>query len=186
MLFCREISYNGCVMRIELDKLVKSRGAFAHVYQPEELALEEEGVRMTRPAELSGRIDRKGHEVHLSGSIVAGAEIECDRCLQPIAIPINADFDVSYVPVEDYATGVTPELQADDLNLSVFQEETIDIDALAREQVTLALPSHALCCEDCMGLCPVCGINKNMQACQCESTEIDPRWAALKSLANRK
>lgn len=182
MLFCRDISHNGCVMRIELDKLGKYGGAFAHVYQPNELSLEEAGVRLTRPAELRGRIDREGHEVRLNGSITARAEIDCDRCLQPIVVPINADFDVNYVPAEDYAADVTPELHVEDLNLSVFEEETIDIDDLAREQVLLALPSRALCSEDCKGLCPVCGINKNMQACQCESSEVDPRWAALKDL----
>jgi uncharacterized protein len=173
-------------MRIELDKLGKNGGAIEHIYQPDELALEESRIRLAQPAEVRGRVDRKGHEVRLHGSVTSRAEVDCDRCLQPFMVPIDVDFDVSYIPVQDYAAGMNPELHSEDLNLSVFDEEVIDIDDLAREQVLLALPSRALCCEDCKGLCPVCGINKNVQACKCESTEIDPRWVALKSLANRK
>ena len=182
MLLCRDILNKGCVMRIELDKVGKHGAAFAHVYQPEELALVEEGVRLVRPPALNGRIDRDGRSVRLKGSITAQAEVDCDRCLQPISVPIAAEFEVSYVPVTDYVAGETPELQEEDLNVSVFDEETIDLDDLAREQVLLAMPSRSLCQEDCKGLCPVCGINKNVQACNCESREVDPRWAALKDL----
>jgi uncharacterized protein len=182
MLFCRDISHNGCVMRIELDKLGKNGSAFAHAYQPEELAIDEEGVRLVRPPALKARIDRDGDQVRLKGSITAEAEVECDRCLKPIRIPVDAEFDVGYVPVTDYSADETPELHEEDLNVSVFDEEMIDIDDLAREQVLLAMPLRSLCREDCKGLCPVCGINKNVQACQCESTEVDPRWAALKDL----
>lgn len=169
-------------MRIELDKLGKNGTAFAHAYQPEDLGLEEDGVHLTRPPAVKGRIDRDGHQVRVKGSIAAEAEVECDRCLQPISVPVDTEFDVSYVPTMDYVAGETPELNEEDLIVSVFDDESIEIDDLAREQVLLALPSRVLCREDCKGLCPVCGINKNMQACQCESADVDPRWAALKDL----
>jgi len=169
-------------MRIELDKVGRHGAAFAHDYQPEELLFDEEDVRLTRPLALKGRIERDDHMVRAKGSILTEAEVACDRCLQPINVPIATEFDVSYVPVTDYAADETPELHEEDLNVSVFDDETIDLDDLAREQVLLAMPSRSLCREDCKGLCPVCGINKNMQACKCEAAEVDPRWEALKDL----
>jgi uncharacterized protein len=45
----------------------------------------------------------------------------------------------------------------------------------------LAVPFAPLCREDCKGLCPQCGIDRNTGTCSCEPP-IDPRLAALKGL----
>lgn len=169
-------------MRIELDKLGKNGANFAHAYQTEELVIGEERVRLMRPPIVNGRIERDGNVVRLKGSMRAETEVDCDRCLAPIRIPVETEFDVDYVPATDYASVETPELHENDLTVSIYDHETIDIDDLAREQVLLAMPSRSLCREDCKGLCPVCGINRNVQACQCESKEADPRWLTLKDL----
>jgi uncharacterized protein len=42
-----------------------------------------------------------------------------------------------------------------------------------------------LCREDCQGLCPVCGADKNTGACSCVESSPDPRWAALAALKSR-
>jgi DUF177 domain-containing protein len=77
-------------------------------------------------------------------------------------------------------------LQKEDLALSVFDGETIDLDELVREQVLLAMPPRMLCAEECKGLCPVCGEDRNSQECACETKEIDPRWAGLAGLAREE
>lgn len=170
-------------MRIELDKLDKTDGQFAHAYEPEELVLDDEHVRLTAAPEVSGRATRSGHQVRLRGSITARAEVDCDRCLKQVDLPVETSFDVTYVPAADYtALTEAAELQEEDLSLSVFDGEAIDVDELVREQVLLALPTRALCREDCHGLCPVCGADRNKEACACEAKEADPRWSALKDL----
>jgi uncharacterized protein len=170
-------------MRIELDKLEGTGGQFAHAYEPEELVLDDEHVRLTAWPQVAGTVRRDGHQVRLRGQITARAEVDCDRCLKAVDMPVETSFDVTYVPAADYGKGPeAAELQEDDLSLSVFDGEAIDVDDLVREQVLLALPTRALCGEDCKGLCPVCGADKNMDCCNCESTEVDPRWAALKDL----
>ena len=170
-------------MRIELDKLEGTGGQFAHAYEPEELVLDDEHVRLTRWPEVSGNARRNGQQVRLRGTITARAEVDCDRCLKSVDIPVETDFDVTYVPAADYgAEPEAAELQEDDLGLSIFDGESIDVDELVREQVLLTLPTRALCGEDCKGLCPVCGEDRNKEACACEPTEVDPRWAALKDL----
>jgi uncharacterized protein len=171
-------------MRIELDKLEQTDGSFAHVYEPEEIVLDEEHVRLTKQPEIEARMSRSGHEVRLRGRISARAEVDCDRCLTTVAIPVETKFDVAYVPEDDYRSSEAAELQEEDLSLSVFDGETIDVDELVREQLLLALPSRALCGEQCKGLCPTCGANLNTNPCDCQSKEIDPRWAGLKNLVN--
>ena len=169
-------------MRIELDKLEGREGKFSYRYEPDELVLDDEHARLVEPPQVSGRINRSGHDVRLQGSVVARAEVDCDRCLKQVSVPIETEFDVTYVPAAAYVENEAAELQEEDLGLSVYEDEVIDIDELVREQVLLTLPSRALCGEDCRGLCPVCGANRNENPCECESKETDSRWGALKDL----
>lgn len=173
-------------MRIELDKLEQTGNRFAHNFEPEEIVLDEEHARLLTAPDINLRVNRSGHEFRLRGTISALAEVDCDRCLKSISFPITAEFDVKYVPSEDYTSTEVAELQEDDLKVSFFEGETIDIDELVREQVLLALPGRALCGEECKGLCPVCGTNKNSDSCNCDSAGIDPRWAGLEKLVNRE
>jgi uncharacterized protein len=169
-------------MRIELDKLEGKSSAIAHTYEADEIVLEEENARLTEAPQLNGRITRNGHEARLQGTITARAELDCDRCLRAVAVSVETDFDVTYVPAADYYSETTAELQEEDLSLSVFDGVTIDLDELVREQVLLAMPPRVLCEGECKGLCPICGADKNKQSCTCEAREIDPRWAALAEL----
>jgi len=57
-----------------------------------------------------------------------------------------------------------------------------DLAPLVAEQLILALTSRALCREDCLGLCPHCGINLNLHRCDCEQTARDARLAVLRTL----
>src|SRR5215212_8073277 len=165
-------------MRIELDRLQETGDRFAHRYEPEELVLDEEHARLTGPPEVLGRVQTGGHEVRLRGKITARAEVDCDRCLKSVTVPVETEFDVTYVPADDYRESEAAELREEDLGLSVFDGETIDVDELVREQLLLALPTRALCAEECKGLCPVCGADLNAEAaCGCETKEVDPRWA---------
>ena len=169
-------------MRIELDKLEGKSAKFAHTYGPDELVLDDEHMRLIEPPQVTARINRSDHEVRVSGQITARAELDCDRCLKGIEVPIEASFDVSYVAAQDYVETDAAELQAEDLSLSVYEDQAIEVDDLVREQVLLALPTRALCTEDCKGLCPICGANRNEMSCECEAAETDPRWKALKDL----
>ena len=172
-------------MRVTLEELEKGKVPFAHIYQPEELSLEDEDARLAAPAEVRGQAVRgSSAEVRVRGSVAAQVATRCDRCLKEVTVPAAADFDVTYVPTaEDEAAGGASELQDEDLTLAVFEGDAIDVDELTREQILLALPARTLCREDCRGLCPTCGADLNgPESCACEATETDPRWAALAAL----
>ena len=168
-------------MRLELENLEQA-GAFAHVYQPDELELDEGELRLIAPADVRGRIRRKGDEVELSGTFQAELETPCARCLKPVAIPVGAEFSERFVPAVSWRSAEQHELAREDLNLSVFDGEAIDLDQLVREEIVLAAPAQVLCREDCQGLCPTCGRDKNAAACGCDTGEIDSRWEELKDL----
>jgi uncharacterized protein len=173
-------------MLVELGSLEPRGGKFAHSYEPGELTLDDERVNLAAPPRVSGRIQRSETRVTVEGQVEAELKLECDRCLKPIQLPVASVFRVEYVTPETYQTQAAAELLEEDLALSVFDGEVIDIDEIVREQLLLALPAQVLCSEDCKGLCATCGADRNLNECNCGEVDIDPRWAGLKNLVNRE
>ena len=88
----------------------------------------------------------------------------------------------AFVTEENYTSEKEAEVRNDDLNVSIYDGEKIDLTDLVREQILLDLPTQILCREDCKGLCQKCGANLNEVNCNCAENETDPRWSALKNL----
>jgi uncharacterized protein len=173
-------------MRIELVNLEHGRADFAHVYQPDELGSLDERLSLVEPVAVTGNVRLAGAEVFVNGHIETRVQVECDRCLQPVALPVNADFELEYITGQAYESSSVVELNEDELSVSVFDGETIDVDEIVKEQILLAVPTRTLCRPDCKGICPDCGIDKNTSDCTCGTDEVDPRWAALKNLTSGK
>jgi DUF177 domain-containing protein len=173
-------------MRIELAGLENGKGTFAHAYAPGELVLEDERVRLLIPPTVSGEFRQKGNRVDVRGRLAARVQLECDRCLKPIELPVDSRFKLEYVTSEEYQAQQAVELTEEDLDLSVFDGEAIDLDELVTQELLLAIPDHVLCNDNCKGLCAVCGKDRNSVDCNCETKEVDPRWAGLEKLVNRE
>jgi uncharacterized protein len=173
-------------VRIELGSLEAGRAEFAHTYAEGELVLEEDRLRLEQSPAISGKIRREDRRVHMEGRVIARVLVECDRCLKLIELPVDSIFKLEYVTQEDYQAQQAVELTEDDLDLSVFDGEAIDIDELVTEEILLAVPDHILCRDDCKGICPRCGGDRNSVDCGCRTAEVDPRWAGLKELVNGK
>src|SRR4030095_825858 len=171
-------------MRIELENLEGGKGSFAHTYQPDELDLMDDRLRLEQPASVTGRIRTSGSEVRVSGKVDARVEVGCDRCLKALEVPVSAKFALEYITGQEYESTHVAELSTEEMAVSVFDGETIDVDEIVREQILLALPDRALCNDDCKGICSNCGTDLNSGNCNCESSEIDPRWEALKKFKN--
>jgi uncharacterized protein len=169
-------------VRIKLENLEGGKGDFAHVYQPEELNPVDERIRLTEPASVSGQVRLSRNQVFVEGHVDTRAQVECDRCLQPVELPVSADFALDYITGSEYESSQAVELTEAELSVAVFDGEAIDVDEIVKEQVVLAVPTRMLCREECKGICPECGIDRNTGECKCVTSEIDPRWAALKNL----
>lgn len=173
-------------MRIELSGLESGKGAFAYAYAPGELDLKDDRVRLLSPPRVSGQIRQVGRRVRVSGRVAARVQVGCDRCLKAVEVPVDSRFTLEYVTAEDYQAQQVDELTKEDLDLSIFADEVIDIDELVTEELLLAVPDHVLCNDNCKGICPVCGVDRNSVDCACQTAEVDPRWAGLKELVNGK
>jgi uncharacterized protein len=169
-------------MRIELERLEGRKGDFAHVYQPDELNPIDERVTLIEPAAVTGKVNLAGNEVFVNGQIDTRVQVECDRCLQTVELPVNAVYQLEYISGSDYESIQAAELTEAEMLVSVFDGGAIDVDEIVKEQLLLTVPTRLLCREDCKGICPECGIDRNTGECSCVTEEIDPRWAALKNL----
>lgn len=166
-------------MYIDLTKLVEGVKKFDEAIQ---IDLDEESARLLEPCRISGELKKGIVQVDVKGSISAKTEIECSRCITPVISTLDFSFKVSYITEEHYTSEKESELHGEDLDVSLYDGEKIDLTELVREQILLNLPTQIFCQENCKGLCPKCGANLNEKTCNCETKDIDPRWAKLKNL----
>jgi uncharacterized protein len=170
-------------MNIQVSQISEDEGlTIRHLYPEGEPALVGQESRLVRETALSARATREGEKVKMVGSLKATVQIECDRCLTPIIVPIDQSFDLLYVPpLRAGSAQEEHELADKDLSVAFYQNQTIDCDDLVREQIELTLPMARLCSDDCRGLCSQCGANLNEGLCACGGETADSRWAALKA-----
>jgi uncharacterized protein len=169
-------------MNIHISQISEEDGlSVKHTYKEGELKLRGDDSRLIGPTSVEARATREGHRVKLAGNVQASAEMDCDRCLSALSVLVDQSFDLLYIPPAKTASAQEEkELGYDDLSIAFYQDQVIDIDDLAREQIELALPMSRLCGDACRGLCPECGVNLNETECACSVEQVDPRWAALK------
>lgn len=171
-------------MNIVVAQISEDEGLSVHHLYPEgDPSLAGGEGQLIGKCELTLRATRAVDKVELIGGVSVVVEFECDRCLTTLSIPVEASFDLLYVP--PIGTGDERELGENDLSLGFYQDGVIDVDDLAREQIELALPMARLCSEECRGICPECGANLNLGACGCSEGQVDMRWAALKELKSK-
>lgn len=133
-------------------------------------------------AEGEATIDEMTQEIRFSGHLAVPLHLECDRCLAPIDVAVDTDFELVYEPLPEAAPAQELELHPGDIDLGFYEGDGMELHDVLREQVLLEFPSRALCSPECKGLCPVCGVNRNEQNCSCTTTFPDERWAALRNL----
>lgn len=121
------------------------------------------------------RLDALVDGIHASGAVAGDVVMACRRCLAELAREVSAEVDEVFL---------TPaEAQSDEEYLVV--ENEIDLAPMLRDAMVLALPLNPLCRDDCLGLCPVCGADRNRVACGHEASPSDVRWGPLGDLRRR-
>jgi uncharacterized protein len=127
-------------------------------------------VPADEPVTVEGTLERISEGIVVRAEIVAPWRAACSRCLAPVGGTVAVHVDELFEPAP---------LEGETYPLA---DETIDLEPLVRDALLLELPAAPLCRTDCAGLCPHCGVDRNTTACDCHTEELDPRWAALRSL----
>jgi uncharacterized protein len=154
---------------------------------PRDLGLKEVvGVPEGAPLELELRLESVMEGVLVTGTARARAEGECVRCLEPLELDLEAEFQelFSYPDADDRGRAITEpgDDAEDDEDRYYLEDGLFDLEPLLRDAVVLALPMQPVCQEDCPGLCSECGARLADDPDH-HHDAVDIRWAALQGLA---
>ena len=169
-------------MQLELTRYRQPLGHFSRIFPPQEVEQEGDSYRIVQPVVLDFDIHKDKDRFRLEGTVRTELELTCSRCLEAFRLPVDAAFDLRYLPASAMSTEEERGIEEADLETSYYRDEQIDLNELMREQFYLALPMKPLCRDDCKGLCPQCGTNLNTGTCACATAWEDPRLAPLKQL----
>jgi len=124
-------------------------------------------------------------DIRLRGKFAGKFEVPCARCVEPVEIPLESEFDLIFRPVVADTEPTERSITAPETEIGYYQKDSLLLEDVLREQVLLSLPVRTLCKPDCKGLCPRCGQNRNSQDCSCDEGPSDPRWEALSGLRSQ-
>ncbi len=102
----------------------------------------------------------------------------CARCLTPVSGAFTLDLEKTVAP-RDLLSDLSEE-KFDDY--AIIEDGFLDMDEQVRQQTEMEFPARVLCRDDCQGLCPFCGGDRNKTSCDCAGRQIDPRLAPLQKL----
>jgi uncharacterized protein len=169
-------------MLLDLSRLRSGAEHIERRYEPGELARSGDDFHAISPVTLTVDVRKDGQKIRLAGRVAGAVEIECSRCLEPFTIPVDVKFDTLFLPSTANTGEAEQQVEEDDLGVAYYKDDQIDLGEVIREQLYLAMPMKPLCREDCLGLCPVCGGNKNRETCECQPQWVDPRLEPLRKL----
>jgi len=180
-------------MLIELAELELHPIDFQEEFPPYAIDLGED-VRQLTLLKTSGRaqlvVEHHGkrnviQDIRLNGELATRLELLCARCLEPVVQDVTRKFDLLYRPLGTDAGNEELSVTVAEAEVGYYQGDGLLLEDAIREQVLLAVPLKVVCREDCKGLCPTCGKNRNTEPCSCAPPLGDPRWSALKDIREK-
>lgn len=169
-------------MLIHLDRIQEQPFEWSETVTVPADAVEAVGLLGLSEIACKGRVEKANHGYRLTARLDYEQTVACTRCLEATRQPETADIDLEIVVRPSEPTHGEVQLESDDLGVLATDEEHLDTEPILREQIQLDVPMRALCSEDCAGLCPHCGANRNETPDCCEGEGVDPRWKALEDL----
>ena len=126
-------------------------------------------------------------------------EVGCNRCLEPVEIPVEFHFEESFRPLTDVETGrfLMPQEfkgqqeELTDSALIIDDHHILDASEVLRQNIWLALPMYPSCTWADPTQCPnfaqkreeIDAVHQDLNDVAApEAESVDPRWAALLAL----
>jgi uncharacterized protein len=130
------------------------------------------------PVQLDLQLEAVVEGILVRGEIGFEVELACARCLDPQLLERRAEVAELFIDPTRLEEG------DDDPGYELLDDRTaIDLSTLVRDALLIDLPLRVLCREDCQGLCPACGADRNRVDCgHGDDDAPDPRWARLQDL----
>lgn len=158
---------------VDLDHRKGEPLPFRLTLDADELKRRHHEIRNLTPVEVSGEATKLGDLYYVNGNMKADIDYVCARCLRPFRQHTEVPFSETFASEESLLA------DEEDSDIIPLEGDEIELIPLLQEDFLLDIPAFPLCEDDCKGLCPTCGVNRNEQACGCKNERIDPRLAGL-------
>jgi uncharacterized protein len=164
-------------MQISLHKLNQAKDGQLDLHETvtlDALPGEVPGLVLLEPVQVNARVSLLDpHLIEAETEQSTQATFSCSKCLSEFVLPIRVNWKEYFTDEAHRA------VESEEQEIHLIDGNVLDLDPFIREAVLLQFPYIPVCREDCKGLCPKCGINKNVETCSCQIEKIDPRLAAL-------
>ena len=160
-------------MRLDIEAALDNPGTVFEAALAGEMTDEElpEDCSFATPVKTELRYTLSEDGLFIWGKMWVSIKTACARCLSDIIYPLEAEFQEV----------CKADPQTEDAYL--YKGTVVELDKLLADQISLKLPVRFLCREDCKGLCPVCGANRNHGDCGCKNEqEKESPFSGLKGL----
>ncbi len=128
------------------------------------------------------RLNRTNLGVYADATVSIPTRLQCARCLKDFTTTLTFPVREEFFPTIDILTGAPMQAEHSEDAFPIDLQHELDMREAIRQNFLLALPSRALCREDCAGLCPQCGHDLNDGPCGCVAEPLDDRFSALRGL----
>ena len=134
------------------------------------------------PMQSEVKIKRAGRSVLIKGKVQTTLRLQCVRCLRELSYPLSTTYELTLHPLKEAPSEEETELGSEEMESSFFEGGEIHLSEIACEQIFLEIPYQPLCQQGCKGLCPVCGKDLNLSACECVKEKWTSGFSVLKNL----
>lgn len=176
-------------MFFDIQVLEKRKIRFDHFFAPGAIGFLDDSLKQIGDLHTAGEaelVDPFGvREVHIRGRVEGEIELPCARCLEPTRLPLTIPVDLYYRPMSHIAREEEIAISEAETEIGFYEGGGLELADVVREQVLMALPMRTMCREDCRGICPLCGADRNRNPCSCRESFTDPRWDVLKHWSHR-
>ena len=177
-------------MEIDLFETSPDSGLIAVKADAAEIDLHGDEFFFEGPVLVELHLNRNGEIVYIALTARATLVLHCARCLESFRQDIegSVSFVVQRLKLGETVPETIEKGEARDENNLIFikyNERSMDVTDFVRDSVLLSIPLKPICDEQCKGLCPVCGQNKNERDCGCVENKTDPRWQSLLKLMKK-
>src|SRR5690242_7640806 len=112
-------------MLLDVSRLRAGVERLERRYEPSALARPDDPFRLVGPVDLAAEARKDGQKVRLIGRVKATLELDCSRCLEAFSVPVDAAFDLLFLPASENAGEGERETAEEDLGVSYYRDEEI-------------------------------------------------------------
>jgi uncharacterized protein len=166
-------------MKLKKNQLLQARGSALSLDETVDLHLKRKHQQIvdTKPARFAGEAYATSGLFIVEGQVSGEITMECARCLKHFPYRYNVGSKETFMDEQHVEFEVDEEME-----IHPLKDDEIDMTPYLEGAVLLSLPHTLVCSDDCKGLCPQCGVNRNEKDCGCVVERIDPRLAVLGEL----